>query len=108
MTEQKTDLKKKAGTPEESSDPVQTIREGAIAASIWQRQSPSGYAYYDFSLSRSWKSMTSGKTGYSKNFFDRNQDDLIKVIERASAWIAERVKDAQPPQAKAGQDSLAA
>ncbi len=26
---------------------------GAIAASIWQRQSPSGYAYYDFSLSRS-------------------------------------------------------
>lgn len=34
----------------ESTDPVQVIRKGAIAASIWKRQSTSGYAYYDFSL----------------------------------------------------------
>ena len=31
----------------ESTEPVIVIRNGAIAASIWQRQSPSGYAYYD-------------------------------------------------------------
>ena len=73
----------------ETTDPVHTVREGAVAASIWLRLSPSGFAYYDFSLSRSWKSMSTEKTGYSRNFFARNRDDLIRVIERASAWIEE-------------------
>jgi hypothetical protein len=86
---------KKSQANGETTDPVQTVREGAIAASIWLRQSPSGFPYYDFSLSRSWKNMSSGKTGYSKNFFDRNQEDLVRVIERASAWIKEQQVDAQ-------------
>lgn len=85
-TETKT---KKNSANGESSNPVLTIREGAIAASIWLRQSPTGFPYYDYSLSRSWKSMSSGKAGYSSNFFDRNQDDLFRVIEKASAWIKE-------------------
>lgn len=70
--------------------PAHVVREGAVAASIWLRQSPSGYAYYDFSLSRSWKSVSSGKEGYSSNFFDRNRDDLMKVIDGATAWIADQ------------------
>jgi hypothetical protein len=74
----------------EATDPVHTVREGAVAASIWLRQSPPGLLYYDFSLSRSWKSMNTGKTGYSKNFFARNRDDLIRVVEKASAWIEEQ------------------
>jgi hypothetical protein len=81
----------------ESTEPVQVVRKGAIAASIWQRQSPSGYAYYDFSLSRSWKSLSTDKTGYSKNFFETNDADLIEVIQKASAWItANRAQDATP------------
>ena len=68
--------------------PIHTIREGSVGASIWRRQSPSGYAYYDFSLTRSWKSLSSGSTGYSKNFFARNQAELITVVEKAVAWIA--------------------
>src|SRR4051794_10811179 len=72
------------------TDPIHVIREGAIAASIWKRQSPSGYSYYDYSLSRSFESLSSGKTGHSKNFFSRNQHDLGKVIEKASKWISER------------------
>jgi hypothetical protein len=71
----------------EACDPVTVIRKGAVAASIWQRQSPSGYAYYDFSLSRSWKSLSTDKTGYSKNFFESNEADLTEVIQKASAWI---------------------
>lgn len=67
----------------EAAEPVEVIRKGAIAASIWQRQSPSGYAYYDFSLSRSWKSMSTDKTGYSRNFFETSQADLIEVIQKA-------------------------
>lgn len=73
----------------ESTEPVHVVRKGAIAASIWQRQSPSGYAYYDFSLSRSWKSLSTDKTGYSRNFFETNDADLIEVIQKASAWITE-------------------
>ena len=73
-----------------SADPIHIIREGAVSASIWKRQSPSGYSYYDYSLSRSFESLSSGKTGHSKNFFSRNHFDLGKVIEKASKWIAER------------------
>jgi hypothetical protein len=39
-------------------DPVHVVGRGASGASIWKRQSPTGFAYYDFSLSRSWKSMS--------------------------------------------------
>ena len=67
--------------------PVHVIREGAVAASIWRRQSPSGYAYLDFSISRSWKTQATGKTGYSANYFARNRDELIRVIEGAAQWI---------------------
>jgi len=83
----KLEHKKKKPSPAES--PIHTIREGAVAASIWRRQSPSGFAYLDFSLTRSWESMSSGNTGYSRNFFARNQPELIRVIEQAAAWIAE-------------------
>lgn len=68
--------------------PVHTIRQGAVAASIWRRMSPAGYEYFDYSLARSWQSKSSGNTGYSRNFFSRNQTELIKVIEEASRWIA--------------------
>lgn len=90
MSESKPESKKKTVPAEaESAEPMHTVREGAVAASIWRRQSLSGYAYYDFSLSRSWKSMSSNKTGYSKNFFSRNQEELKRVIEKACQWIEE-------------------
>jgi hypothetical protein len=91
----------KNGDAEESKDPVQVIREGAIAASIWQRQGPSGYAYYDFTLSRSWKSASSGRTGYSKNFFSRNAEELLSVTRKATEWIAEREPQLAEPQSEA-------
>ncbi len=90
MNEQTEPKTKKKETDGETTDPVHVVRKGAIAASIWQRQSPSGFAYYDFSLSRSWKSMSTEKMGYSKNFFETNQADLIEVIQQASAWITAR------------------
>jgi hypothetical protein len=96
----KTEAKKKK--PSLTETPVHTIREGSVAASIWQRQSPSGYAYYDYSLTRSWKSMSSGNTGYSKNFFSRNQQELFAVIEKATQWIASHESPA------AANESLAA
>ena len=90
MNEQTETRGKKKDSDVEGVDPVHVVRKGAIAASIWRRQSPSGFAYYDYSLSRSWKSMSTEKTGYSRNFFETNQTDLVEVIGKASAWIVEK------------------
>lgn len=88
MNDSTSELRRKKPEAEgASAEPVHTVREGAVAASIWLRQSPAGYPYFDFSLSRSWKSMSTEKTGYSKNFFSRNTPELLSVIERAAAWI---------------------
>lgn len=85
---EKIEAKKKKAVAAET--PVHTISEGAVAASIWRRQSPSGYAYYDFSLARSWQSLSSGSTAHSRNFFAANQEELAKVIDQACQWIVER------------------
>jgi hypothetical protein len=77
------DTKKKPNTK-----PVKTVRHGAVAASIWRRQAPSGFEYFDFSLSRSWKTQSTGREGYSPNFFASNLDDLQATIDEAASWIA--------------------
>lgn len=69
--------------------PVETIRKGAVAASIWRRQSPAGFPYHDFSLSRSWKSLSTGRDGYSDNFFARNEPELLEVVGLVSRRIVE-------------------
>ncbi len=83
MTEEKT-AKKKA-----TQKPLKTFRVGAIAANVWQRQTPTGFEYLDFSLSRSWKLKSGEKEGYSTSFFHNNGDALIEVIEQATAFIIE-------------------
>ncbi len=67
--------------------PVKTIRHGAIAASIWKRQATSGFEYFDFTVSRSWKTSATGKEGYSNSFFARNAEDLHAVIQEAANWM---------------------
>ncbi len=78
---------KKKSSPN-GKKPVHTIRRGAIAASIWRRQTQTGMDYYDFSLSRSWKSKNTGKEGYSTSFFPRNASEIVEVVNAAAAWIA--------------------
>ena len=82
--------KQKTDLVGDKNNPVKVVRQGAIAASIWLRQAPTGFPYYDFTISRSWKSVAGGKTGYSQNFFDRNKAELLQVIEGACTWIAEQ------------------
>lgn len=91
---EKIEIKRKKVTAAEM--PIHTIREGSVAASIWRRMSPAGYEYFDFSLGRSWKSLSSGGTGNSRNFFSRNQSELIKVVQEACRWIAAH-ESAQEP-----------
>lgn len=79
---------KKKTTPAET--PVHMVRVGSVTASIWRRQSPSGYAYHDFSLTRSFESLSSKSSNSSRNFFAKNRDDLAKAISAATQWIVER------------------
>lgn len=94
MNESKPDTKKKTRREGETNKPAHVVRQGAVAASIWLKQSTTGYYYYDFSLSRSWKSVATGKMGYSNGFFERHRDDLIQVIMGATAWIEDKVAHA--------------
>lgn len=86
-SEQRHEPKKKKPDAREAK-PAHVIREGGVAAMIWPRQSATGFPYYEFSISRSWK-LHSGRSGYSQNFFAKNNTQLVKVIELASQWIAE-------------------
>jgi len=79
--------KKSASTRNQA--PVKVIRVGAIAASIWKRQTSTGFEYLDFSVSRSWKLKNGEREGYSQNFFDNNEEALFEVINMASRYIRE-------------------
>ena len=84
MSDETTSKKKR-----ETQKPLKTFRVGAIAASVWQRQTPTGFEYLDFSLSRSWKLKSGEKEGYSTSFFHNNEEALVDVIEQAAAFIVE-------------------
>ena len=77
-------------TTDANQQRVTTIREGAVAATIWRRQSSAGMEYLDFSLSRSWKSKNGEKEGYSHNFFEANEKALVQVIIKACTFIRDQ------------------
>ena len=93
MTEATSTKKKR-----ETQKPLKTFRVGAIAASVWQRQTPTGFEYLDFSLSRSWKLKSGEKEGYSTSFFHNNEEALVEVIEQAAAFILENIVPASESQ----------
>lgn len=76
--------------------PIKVIRNGAVAASIWKRQTPTGFEYLDFSLSRSWKMKTGEKEGYSQSFFERNESALLEVVSQACDYIRHQQPAAAP------------
>ena len=79
------------------------IREGAIAASIWEKTTTHGMTYLEYTLSRSWKSKA-GSTGYSQAFFPRNEAALLSIVKQASQWI----EAAEKKEAASQADPLAA
>jgi len=98
--ETKTEPKKKEKSEGSKSGPEQVFRDGGIAAMIWRRESTTGFPYYEYSISRSWKNQA-GKTGYSQNYFSRNEAQLINVIGQATKWIADAEAKDQAGQAEA-------
>ena len=86
---------KQAESEGEARKPVQTLRNGAIGGSVWLKQSAAGYWYYHFSLSRSWKSTSTAKDGYSSGFFDRNREELHKTVDECCDYIEAMVANAE-------------
>lgn len=96
----KPEPKKKEKSEGSKNGPEHVIRDGGIAAMIWRRESTTGFPYYEYSISRSWKNQA-GKTGYSQNYFSRNEAQLINVIGQATKWIADAEAKDQAGQAEA-------
>jgi len=94
METNKTTKQTKRSKATESPDPVHVIREGAVAASVWLRQAPSGYAYYDYLRSaglRTWCIWTEPSAPHSSHlsFSSRCSTSLRAAPDRAGL-IAER------------------
>lgn len=81
--------------PARNQQPVKVIRVGAIAASIWKRQTSTGFEYLDYSLSRSWRLKSGEREGYSQNFFEGNEEALFEVISLASRFIRAEESDSE-------------
>ena len=86
-----------------SSNFVTTIRDEdnkAIAANIFRGNTADGFTYLYFELSRSWKTQTGNREGYSKKFYDRNAEAMKRVIDGAADWISKNPEAADGPPAK--------
>lgn len=84
--------------------PEHEIRCGTVTASVYLRQSNCGFPYYDFSLGRSWKSMTTGKQAHGTSFFDQNEADLVLAVHKACAWIRNKAAEASPGQSPVSEE----
>lgn len=69
--------------------PTVTIRDGSIAASLWERNGKKG-RYLEFTLSRSYRAGEAFK--YSTTFHERDAETLKRVIDRAAEGIRELSK----------------
>lgn len=81
--------------------PFSVIREGAIAASLWERSGKKG-SYLEFTLSRSYKAGEVFR--YSTTFHERDAEVLKRVIDRAAEGIRENCE----PETKQGGESARA
>lgn len=93
--------------------PLKTFRVGAIAASVWRRQTPTGYEYLDFSLSRSWRLKSGEREGYSVSFFEHNEEALFEVVSQVCRFIRDQqaehdASDLIPPNIVVGEGATRA
>ena len=98
--ETKTEPKRKEKSEGAKNGPEHVMRGRGIAAMTWRRESTTGFPYYAYRMSRSGMNQA-GKTGYSQNYFSRNEAQLINVIGQATKWITDAEARDQAGQAEA-------
>jgi len=81
---------KKKITPKTKAE--HSIRCGEATVSIYVRQSNAGFVYYDYLLGRAWRSQTTGTEAHGSSFFEKNEQDVIRAVHEASAWIRTKMQ----------------
>lgn len=79
---------------------VHEVRSGETRAIVYQAQTNAGFKYFQFVLTRSWSSLSTGKESQGNSFFPSNEHEIIQAVREASAWIRARVQqtlDVSPP-----------
>ena len=61
-----------------------TVRCGEVSVSIFRRQSNAGYLYRDFTFSRYYQSVATGKELHGTGFFESHEADLMDAVRRES------------------------
>ena len=77
-----------------SNKPAKTFRDGAVGLSVWERQGKKG-AFYDFTLSRSYKNGDNGNA-YASTFREDNAEAIRRLVNDAAVWIRQTVAMASP------------
>jgi hypothetical protein len=78
--------------------PEHTVRCGSITATICARQTNAGYSYLDFQLGRVFVNRSTNREVHGNAFYESNEQDLIKTVQEACAWIRSRLYAALPSQ----------
>ena len=76
-----------------SNKPIQTFRQGMVAASVWERAGRRGQ-YFELTLSRSFRRNDKEGFGYSPCFRARDVEALKHCVDAAKAWILAKDADA--------------
>ncbi|MEO1014110.1 MAG: hypothetical protein AAFX08_02865 [Pseudomonadota bacterium] len=94
--------------------PVRTLRDGALSASIWERQNGEGPSY-STKVVRKWRD-DAGQFHESNSYSEydlprladlaRNASDVISGLKQGRQQEAPRFGEEQPPQTSAQQDYL--
>ena len=93
-------MSKTSNKNQAASKYVETVRDkeqGAIAANIFRGNTPDGFTYLYFEISRSWKSQAGNRDGYSKKFYSRNAEAIGRVAMEAAQWIEHNPHAADGP-----------
>jgi hypothetical protein len=67
--------------------PLHVVRSGEVVITLAERQSNSGYRYRDMVLLREWLNQSSGRRAHGASFFEKHEEDLVKAIREAAAWL---------------------
>jgi hypothetical protein len=80
--------KKRTGS-NNKQQPVHAIHSGdnSVTAEVFLYQSPTGYRYHGFVLSRRWNSLGTNKETQGNVFFENSESSLIEVVQKVAEWL---------------------
>lgn len=69
--------------------PVHVIHseDKSVTAQLFVFQSPTGFRYLGFTLSRRWNRLTTNKETQGDVFFQNSGTALIEVVQKATEWL---------------------